>query len=606
MLHTYHPNQRLLTYALNKEGCLVHVDSVPNGNECECVCPSCKSSLCAKNGGYEREHHFAHSKGSDCIDAVEKVLHMMAKEVLQRLKCVRLPAIPDVCESELLQLDEVVVESHDDATSWRPDCIGRYGDMTIWIEFSRKRDHTINWKTKEKLASRDVDCLEIDLNECELDPKQVEDLLINQPGHRVWILNSAIDIALAEVAKRKAAEEAERRIAEEERRAVDREIMMSIRDAQREAEEMMLLEAMNDPRYHLVVDNHAPCVVRNFALSDEYKIFDLRTYDDTAKANTHRYYCLSCGREVRFYDSSNKSLRRFEHVDGDCGDCTDYRYLIGAAQAILRENFYTSETFEISVDQIRRCSNHAKCKLYDEAECAANKPESFDLKSLGYVSCEKDKTLYTTHLHLCLSRQNGMGGDIGIIVDSKHDLLSTPSSPSSSLRLIKIVVSCANDLDYLRRNNLKNYHNCSTYNFRQHDVEEGILDITRKTPRFILQPNGTSSVIRVPFKCKDLSQPTSSQVTLYLVNFDLSKEPYDDALALGLMHCQKKGLKACYCSICSGLNTNYEEPVCLHSGSGVANNNPLNYQPVGCPCFSINSQLYSKLKEKYGHVRVVE
>ena len=40
-----------LTYALNKEGDLVHIDGVPNGNECECFCPHCMSELCAKNEG---------------------------------------------------------------------------------------------------------------------------------------------------------------------------------------------------------------------------------------------------------------------------------------------------------------------------------------------------------------------------------------------------------------------------------------------------------------------------------------------------------------------------------------------------------------------------
>ena len=34
-----------LTWALNQEGDLVHVDEVPNGNECGCVCPHCKSRI---------------------------------------------------------------------------------------------------------------------------------------------------------------------------------------------------------------------------------------------------------------------------------------------------------------------------------------------------------------------------------------------------------------------------------------------------------------------------------------------------------------------------------------------------------------------------------
>ena len=570
MPHTSKLNQMVfLTYALNKDGCLVHVDSVPNGNECGCVCPCCESRLCAKNGGYEREHHFAHLGGADCVGGVESALHIMAKEVFQRRKCVRLPAIKDVCNSELLHLDEVDVEVRDDSTSLRPDCIGRYGDKTIWIEF--KRTHAVDRKKKEKIISRRVDCLEIDLNGCELDPKQVEDLLINEQGHRVWIFNPAIDAAIAEAAERRAREE-EARMA-----------------ALREAEERWLSEAMNDPRYFLVVDNHKNPVVRNFALTDEYKIFDLRTCD-TAEESTHRYYCPSCGREVRFYDSSNKRLRHFVHIDNKCPDCTDERYLVCTAQAILFENFYTSETFEISIDQAKTCSNHAECKLYSEEECNKIQPKSFDLKTLEYNLCEKDKTLHAVNLHLCLSRQNGTGGEIGIVINSEDYYTAVPSS----LRLINVVVSCTNDLDYLRTHNLKDFYNCRTQNFkRQKQFEEIALNVTRKIPKFILYPhNGDPRVISPPIRCREFSQTASSDgmTQLYLVNFSLNGDSYNDAIALGLMHCHKKGLNACYCPICS------RKQKC----------NSIDHHPVACPRFSLNNLQESELEEKYKFVRIVE
>ena len=44
-------SKAFLTWALNQEGDLVHVDEVPNGNECGCVCPHCKSALCATGTG---------------------------------------------------------------------------------------------------------------------------------------------------------------------------------------------------------------------------------------------------------------------------------------------------------------------------------------------------------------------------------------------------------------------------------------------------------------------------------------------------------------------------------------------------------------------------
>ena len=74
--------QQKLTHALNKEGILVHVDSVPNGNGCGCICPCCKNELCAKNEGEERIHHFAHLGGADCSGGIESALHLMAKNIL--------------------------------------------------------------------------------------------------------------------------------------------------------------------------------------------------------------------------------------------------------------------------------------------------------------------------------------------------------------------------------------------------------------------------------------------------------------------------------------------------------------------------------------------
>ena len=45
---------KLLTYALNSQNQLVHIDSVPNGSSCNCFCPNCKAALIAKNGKDKR------------------------------------------------------------------------------------------------------------------------------------------------------------------------------------------------------------------------------------------------------------------------------------------------------------------------------------------------------------------------------------------------------------------------------------------------------------------------------------------------------------------------------------------------------------------------
>ena len=76
---------QLLTYAISSEGKIVHVDEVPNGNKCECICPSCKEKLIAKNQGKtDRKHHFAHQSGMECDYAVESMLHLLAKEKIRK------------------------------------------------------------------------------------------------------------------------------------------------------------------------------------------------------------------------------------------------------------------------------------------------------------------------------------------------------------------------------------------------------------------------------------------------------------------------------------------------------------------------------------------
>ena len=92
-----------LTYALDKVGNLVHIDSVPNGNECACFCPHCRNELCAKNGGLEMVHHFAHVSGADCVGAIESALHKMAKDVMKETLSIQLPDRLDGSPGELLQ-----------------------------------------------------------------------------------------------------------------------------------------------------------------------------------------------------------------------------------------------------------------------------------------------------------------------------------------------------------------------------------------------------------------------------------------------------------------------------------------------------------------------
>lgn len=555
--------QQKLTYALNKEGILVHVDSVPNGNGCGCICPCCKNELCAKNEGEERIHHFAHLGGADCSGGIESALHLMAKNILQEVKSVRLPAIENICESELLHFDEVDVEVYDEGTSLRPDCIGRYGDKIIWIEF--KRTHAVDKKKKGKIISKRIDCIEIDLNGCDLTPEKVKNLLLNQKEKRIWIYNS------------------------EHQFSYTKKVNSSIQD-----------RCYNGDYYHEERKEYYDYrVKRTYAIDENNQLAQLDKIEEI-DMNAHNYFCLGCGKEVGINVNSDGNYF-FTHIEKNV-DCNDENYLVEAAKEILYDNFCSSEKFEIAINRTHVCRNYADCKLYLEDECCTNKPETFDLKTLGYNCCEKDKMVQETNFHLYLSRQGGVDCGIGIIIKTRDNGIIV----SSSRRMIEITVIHERDLNSLRYNNLKEFYNYKTSNFKANiffDIDSS--SIIRNIPTFILYPSGKSHVIET--SCRRTSTKKSSNtITLFLANFDYDFHPRNDAYSLGLLYCHRKGIKACYCSICYFLAHGTDTEICRCYKTKGTPHYPLEAAPVSCPYFSLNRELERIIEERYRNVKIIE
>ena len=126
------PKQKpYLTYALDAEGKLIHVDSVSTGLACKCFCPHCKSELVAKNGGNRKVHHFAHANGSDCVGAIESALHKMAKDILQEHRLIMLPPVQQGGIGKQMAFGKIEVEVFAKELSLRPDCIGYTEDGFI-------------------------------------------------------------------------------------------------------------------------------------------------------------------------------------------------------------------------------------------------------------------------------------------------------------------------------------------------------------------------------------------------------------------------------------------------------------------------------------------
>lgn len=192
-----------------------HIDEVPNGLECGCICYDCKAQLVACNSEKNKiEHHFKHySKSEGCGGAGETILHYLAKEIILETKSVVLPKfgftlpiepknyrdtiIEDyiVYKYETFEFDEVIAEQWQG--DFRPDltCIKNGQKLYVEIVFS----HDISPATYIKMKQTGFPVLRINLKKM---PKHVHRNVLERQLFRTnaevikreWVINRKNDI----------------------------------------------------------------------------------------------------------------------------------------------------------------------------------------------------------------------------------------------------------------------------------------------------------------------------------------------------------------------------------------------------------------------------
>lgn len=184
-----------LTYGKNQEGRLVHIEDVPSGLECNCVCPECGAKLIARKGK-KNQKHFSHTNGVDCAEARMTALHMLAQQIIQEEKKIRKPWFKDYCEdpSKEIYFESVLLEQRFKTaeSNRRPDCVGiiKKGDIEykVWIEIKVK--HAIDEEKKKDIIGLGAICMEIDLSSL-LTERYTEDsvrkALFDEYDNKEWI-----------------------------------------------------------------------------------------------------------------------------------------------------------------------------------------------------------------------------------------------------------------------------------------------------------------------------------------------------------------------------------------------------------------------------------
>lgn len=199
-----------LIYAKDRLGRMVHVDSVPNGAACGCVCPGCGEQLIARNNGDVMTPHFAHFSGSTCVIARETSLHLLAKVVVAEARCIMLPAYGNVFRPAVQRFDVIEVEQRNDISSLQPDLCGvvhkdNGSDARLWIEI--KVTHPVDGSKRATIIRKGIACVEIDLSRfinMNVGKEELRRFITEAADGRVWINNPVL-------------EERQRRIADEKR-----------------------------------------------------------------------------------------------------------------------------------------------------------------------------------------------------------------------------------------------------------------------------------------------------------------------------------------------------------------------------------------------------
>ncbi len=483
-----------LTYAVGEKGHLVYVDDVPNGENCGCICPECGSNLIAKNKGQHNQHHFAHVSGSDCVGAVESALHLMAKEILSECKKIMLPQYP-LQVAGIRHFQSIEVESYNKELSLRPDCIGYTDGQPLWVEF--KRSHEVDTDKATKIKSAKIECVEIDINSCILDPSKMRKFLEESIENRQWIYFNG-----QENLKKQDSSQPTHKDYSFPRGYL---AINGYADRYRISEYDIDLNDYNTSEYHIVID-------------DSGKVINLETLSFENFISSKKYRCIACKQEVII--KNNRKRFYFVHKEGN-GNCRYSLYLKKAAKALIQAKFVKEKKFYIT---------------------PFDKP--FDLKSLGYTECVDISNVKETECDLIITRKGNISADsIYILLDetgNHTDLVQGNGSKTIIVPINKESIMLKN----ICYNGQLNAAGIKYFNFKK---KEGTAE---GSPIFLLYTDG-----HYDYNKKSSNQPSSATYKIeFISRFDSDR----DAKEFAVLKCLDENRKVCPCIVCNNLTRHIE------------------------------------------------
>ena len=236
-----HNEKRMMTYALDQNDRLVHVDSVSNGLKCDCHCPACGQRLSARQGT-KKSHSFAHYSDNEvkCAYGYQTSLHLLAKEIISEGCDILLPPVfydkkafvfskfdsedyraikEPIHEPYKLRADSVELEKKFD--SFIPDIILHYKGKPLIVEIFVT--HPVDDEKQERIRAAGVSAIEFDLSDVDREIYKESLRAIFESGENChWVFN-ALGVVKAKEYMEIVEKKHQQRLLEEKKRREEKE-----------------------------------------------------------------------------------------------------------------------------------------------------------------------------------------------------------------------------------------------------------------------------------------------------------------------------------------------------------------------------------------------
>lgn len=203
-------HDRMIVFAQDERGALIHIDAAQRGKACNCRCLACDEALIARQGDI-KAHSFAHASGTECQFAVDAVLNRLAQELIAAAGvfvspplCVRaegtgpfgLISQEETIAASRLRVESVVVDRR--VHKQRPSVVMVINGRELLLELTY--GHRLDAHKCDAIKKLGMAALEMHVSEGRFETiEQFGHQLLEDVEHKHWICNpkaSAIQVKL--------------------------------------------------------------------------------------------------------------------------------------------------------------------------------------------------------------------------------------------------------------------------------------------------------------------------------------------------------------------------------------------------------------------------